>query len=70
MKTICNYCKKVVHKTPSQYRKFKRHFCNKDCYYNFRKANPRMCVSKTKDVFSLRKIKEFARMRSEILSNY
>ena len=32
---ICNYCGKKYHTKKSHYKKTKRHFCCRDCYYNF-----------------------------------
>ena len=39
MKLICDYCGKETRKTPSNIKRWKKHFCNNECRINYRKEN-------------------------------
>lgn len=37
MKVLCNYCSKKLTVFQGQMREHQHHFCNKDCYYKWKK---------------------------------
>jgi len=66
MKIVCDYCGKTARKAPRQVKKQKRHFCNRECYMEFKKKFPHIYQAREKDVSALRKVKGLAEMRRQV----
>lgn len=49
MKVICDYCGKSFGQSPRYVKRFKHHFCSRDCYFNYvRTKNKENIISKKK----------------------
>ena len=60
---VCDNCGAKARKAPRQVENFVRHFCNRECYMEFKRKNPNVYTVKEKETASLRKIKRLAEMR-------
>ncbi len=60
------FCNETIALTDTQLKRHKRHFCNKDCYHQWRKCNPEILRAETSGISSqLKKIKYLAELRRE-----
>ena len=66
MKTICNNCNKDIIKH-SRNRKWKHHFCNRECYSEYAKNHPETFNNKNRryDMTHLNKVETFAEIRNQ-----
>ena len=65
--TKCSYCGKTISISPRDNEKLKNHFCNKKCYLSYRQICPNYPGAKyTK---ALTKIKNFAKIRNDLIQN-
>ena len=66
MQVVCENCGKKTNKRPNQVEKYERHFCNRECYMEFKKKYPYLYMAREKDTAPLRKIKRLAMMRRQV----
>jgi len=55
----CDYCRRYITKSPREIKRNKHHFCDRECYYKFRRAGQGTQV-KFKDMSAQTKIKTLA----------
>ena len=67
MKIVCEYCGKEARKSPRQVKTQNRHFCNRECYMNFKKKYPYVYQAREKDTTAFNKIKMLAELRKEAI---
>jgi len=69
VRVICEECGKIAKKKPGQLRKFKHHFCNRECYLKYKSKHPGDFPPKKVDKSAYYKIKAFANIRKELMEN-
>jgi len=71
MRTECDYCGKKITKGRGQVLRHKKHFCNKDCYFNYRREHPEEYYKqpKTHNSNAKNKIETFAAIKNKKFIN-
>ena len=66
MRIRCENCSELVTKNPQTIRKYKHNFCDKDCYFAYRRKHPEEYINNVKeDMSQSRKIKKMAEIIKE-----
>lgn len=66
MLTVCSYCKKKITKSRGQVNKYKRNFCNRECYLEYVRQHKDIYPKGTKrgKQNTLNNLKQWAELRN------
>lgn len=65
MRVYCDYCGESLSKSAREFKRYKHHFCNRDCYHSFRR-NVQKSKHRPRDMSAQIKIKALAKKLASI----
>lgn len=65
MRVYCDYCGESLSRSAREVKRYEHHFCNRDCYHNFRRTIQRT-KPRSRDMSAQNKIKALAKKLASI----